>query len=292
MANSQEIDISIGVDAILKRGFLLLEEHQWKKAQRHFDAAIEIAPENAYSYLGRLLVTLKLPNSDSLINSPRAFTGSENYKKAYLYANDDLKNKLDNCVSQYQSRCEKDYQYACSLLEKAFTKEDFYECSHLFYKLGNYKDSSKKREYCSNRFSEFLNNSRVVQNNVSTESKIKKSRGNNIFAKLWNNNNFMIVLTFLFLVPACLVFAGDLLLPIIISVVIVDTYVIYIFVTSNGRENIGKAIFIATIAAFVFGMLLGLICGIELYPDNGTCGICGGSGIFGSKICPFCGGWG
>ena len=176
MSNSQEINIDIGIDAILKSGYALLEEHQWKKAQRYFDTAIEIAPQNAYSYLGRLLVTLKLPDIDSLINSPRVFTGSENYKKAYLHADENLKNKLDNCVIQYQARCEKDYQHACSLLEKAVTKDDFYECSGFFYKLGNYKDSSKKREYCSDRFSELLNSSPV---NPKPTTKVKQPQNCN-----------------------------------------------------------------------------------------------------------------
>ena len=101
VANIQEIDVSIGIDAILKNGFAWLEKHQWTKAKRHFDAAAEMAPENPYVYLGKLLITLKLPDIESLPYAPSSFAGSPNFKKALKYADDDLKQKLENYLSQY-----------------------------------------------------------------------------------------------------------------------------------------------------------------------------------------------
>ena len=45
---------------------------------------------------------------------------------------------------------------------------------------------------------------------------------------------------------------------------------------STNKNSLGKVVFIATIVSFAFGFLLGLICGIDLYPDDGgNCCYCG-----------------
>lgn len=151
MADTQEIDISVGIDAILEKGFSLLENHQWKRARRYFEAGTQVAPKNAYSYLGILLTTLKLPDIDSLGDSPRSFAGSENYKKALLFADAKLKKKLENCTLKYQNKCEEKYQNALDQLSQAKSKWDYSRCYNLFSELGNYKDSKEKKEYCKDK---------------------------------------------------------------------------------------------------------------------------------------------
>ena len=100
------------------------------------------------------------------------------------------------------------------------------------------------------------------------------------------------MLSVLVLFVSILVSMGDLLLPVITLEVIFVGGAVIIFCRVKDKINLFRAIFIALLIGFVFGLILGVICGIELYPDNGACGICGGDGIFGSKICPYCGGWG
>lgn len=110
--------------------------------------------------------------------------------------------------------------------------------------------------------------------------------------RLWNNKIVVIILSVLVLFVSILISSGDMLLCVIISEVIFVGGAILGFHSAENRITLFRAIFIALLIGLVFGFILGLICGVELYPDNGSCSACGGDGIFGSRICPLCGGWG
>ena len=42
------------VDALMKRGYLFLEDHEWKSAKGYFDDSLDVDPENAQAYIGML----------------------------------------------------------------------------------------------------------------------------------------------------------------------------------------------------------------------------------------------
>ena len=116
--------------------------------------------------------------------------------------------------------------------------------------------------------------------------------------KFWNNNVAMIVLSAILLIGAFILLSGDLLLFVIISEIITIGLAVYINKDSDSKEDLGKAIFIATLVGLVFGLIVGIISGVELYPSSGdACGVCGGSGLvpkdgFGYTKCPYCKGSG
>ena len=127
-------------------------------------------------------------------------------------------------------------------------------------------------------------------NNSNSSSNSETNAAKSFFTRIWNNNVIMIILSAILIIPFLFIFSGELLMFIIISEVIANGYIIAIF--KNEKNTLGKAIFIATVSAFVFGLILGLICGIELYPDSG-CSHCNYKGYFGGnggKIidCPKC----
>ena len=110
--------------------------------------------------------------------------------------------------------------------------------------------------------------------------------------RIWSSKIAMIILSVLVLFVSILMSSGEMLLFVMISEVIFVGGAALMFHSTKNKTTLFRAIFVALLIGFAFGLILGLICGIELYPDNGACGICGGDGIFGSKICPYCGGWG
>ena len=148
MADIQKIDPRIGIDAILESGFAWLEKHQWAKAKRHFDAALEIAPENPYVYLGKLLITLKLPNIDALPYAPSSFAGSPNYKKALQYSSDDLKQKLEDYLVQYKKNDE-EYAKAFERFSKTKSTNVLKQLEETFIQLGDFKDAKQLAKSCA-----------------------------------------------------------------------------------------------------------------------------------------------
>jgi hypothetical protein len=138
----KEIDISIGIDALIENGFFYLEEHQWKRAEEYFEKAIEISPRNPYPYIGKLLVTHKLPTMDSLPECPIDFRKTNNFKTALRYADKNLNAKLQGYMEQYKVKFEEMYQAACMKLSLAQSLEDYEKCYKLFIEFGDYKDAT------------------------------------------------------------------------------------------------------------------------------------------------------
>ena len=143
MAVKKEIDSSIGLDALIENGFFYLEKHQWKKSKEYFEKAIEISPRNPYPYIGKLLITHKLPTMDSLPDCPIDFRNTNNFKTAWRYADESLKTKLQGYIEQYDVKFEKLYLETCNELSNAQSIEDYRKCYKTFTEYGNYKDSLK-----------------------------------------------------------------------------------------------------------------------------------------------------
>jgi tetratricopeptide (TPR) repeat protein/predicted nucleic acid-binding Zn ribbon protein len=69
-------------DAMLRRAFIVLEDGDWHKANELLEQALNLDPENSRAYVGKLLVTLKLPTEKSL--SPSQNGWSENQEQLFL----------------------------------------------------------------------------------------------------------------------------------------------------------------------------------------------------------------
>ena len=74
---------------ILRRAFLLLEDEEWEKADSYLERVLDSEPENAYAYLGKLLIEVGADSVDKLPGYAEKVVVSRNYKKAMRYAEDD-----------------------------------------------------------------------------------------------------------------------------------------------------------------------------------------------------------
>ena len=85
-----------GVDPKLRRAFIFLEDEDWAKANDYLESALDNEPENAYAYLGKLLIDLKIDKVDQLIENAQKALNNSNYKKALRYAEGNLKLFLES----------------------------------------------------------------------------------------------------------------------------------------------------------------------------------------------------
>ena len=92
------------VDALIKRGFLALEFSDWEKAIEVFDKATDIEPENARSWLGKLLATLYLNKEEDLRNLDEPFDHYDLYLKTIRFADAHLKKQLTNYNQAIRNR--------------------------------------------------------------------------------------------------------------------------------------------------------------------------------------------
>jgi len=100
--------IKSDIEPLTKRGYMSLQESNWKKAFESFDKALDKDPEYAPAYIGKLCVELKLNSEDDLSTYPQEIEGMANFKKAMQFADDDYKECLKKYVESNKNAIEQE----------------------------------------------------------------------------------------------------------------------------------------------------------------------------------------
>ena len=132
---------------LLKRAFIFLEDGDWNSANEYCEKVLDIDPECAQAYLGKLMAELHIKKQEYLKNLNETFENNSNYIKTIRYADDKLKNELIGYIDSINAKAEEirknnilaeakskmvgeniaDYEYAIQLLESISGWKDSYE---------------------------------------------------------------------------------------------------------------------------------------------------------------------
>ena len=93
-----------GVESLMKRGWLFLEDSDWKQASEYFDKVLDIDPEYAPGYIGKLCAKLTVNKEADLAQQLQPFGADVDYKKALRFANAGYKAKLEGYIRPVQER--------------------------------------------------------------------------------------------------------------------------------------------------------------------------------------------
>lgn len=122
----------------IKRAFMALEDRNWRDATIYFEKVLNLDPECALAYAGKLLSELQVCNFDMLGGYPTVFEDRANYKRALQFADDNLKNILET------SLCQVKYRIANSLVVQG----KYFEAENVFETIQAFKDSTQKIKLC------------------------------------------------------------------------------------------------------------------------------------------------
>ena len=78
-----------GLPPLLRRAFLLIEDEDWEKADGYLERILDDEPENAFAYLGKLMIEKRVNELEKLSSAADQIAASGNYKKAVRYATDE-----------------------------------------------------------------------------------------------------------------------------------------------------------------------------------------------------------
>ena len=95
---------SATVKSLLKRVFMFLEDSDWDNVDEYCEKVLDIEPECAQAYLGKLMAELKVSERSALANCEDVFDGSKNYQKAFRFGSEKLKNELGGYIAAIQER--------------------------------------------------------------------------------------------------------------------------------------------------------------------------------------------
>ena len=91
---------------LLRRAFMFLEDSNWQSADEYCEKVLDLEPENAEAYLGKLMAELHVRTRDALKDQPEPFDNRNNYRKAFHFGDEKLKADLSSYTTLINARNE------------------------------------------------------------------------------------------------------------------------------------------------------------------------------------------
>ena len=144
---------------LLKRAFLFLEDENWQEADEYCEKVLDIDPENAYAYLGKLMAELHIKKQEHLKSQKEPFNKSNNYQKAVRFGDIALKKELSGYIKFINERNEKNrlteiYCTASVKMGHAKSENDYNSVAQTFNSISDFKNSKVMAEKCRKRADE------------------------------------------------------------------------------------------------------------------------------------------
>lgn len=137
-------------EPLLKRIKLFLEDGDWNSANEYCNRVLDLDPECAQAYFYLMMAKLQARTVEQIgkMSLENGISGDEYYKKAYRFADDELKTKLDNLHKQTI------YNSADGKFRAARTNQEYEAAQRLYQKISGYQDSEQKEEECKSKAEE------------------------------------------------------------------------------------------------------------------------------------------
>ena len=81
---------------LMSRADIAMDNQQWKEADGYFEQILEIEPQQAYAYVGKLMAEMKLSELNDLKGIDFDIENNNNFKNALRFADDGLKGQLNS----------------------------------------------------------------------------------------------------------------------------------------------------------------------------------------------------
>ncbi len=153
-----KVDETENIVNLLKRANLALEDRDFSSANRFAEKALDIDAECGEAYWIKALSELKCVNYEEIARIN--YTDSANYKKAVKFADDDLKQIINNLQK------EKIYLSAKENLMDLCNDVNYKQAKELLNKLDDYKDSKLLLQNIDNEKEEQIKYQQEIQNNL------------------------------------------------------------------------------------------------------------------------------
>ena len=129
---------------LLQRAFMFLEDEDWESANQYCEKVLDLEPQNARAYVGKLMVDMHIKTQSNLSRCTKPYDDNANYLKAVRFADAELKKELEDAVQTIKNRLlEMKYRAAKRSMEKVHSNSDYLNIAQEFVALGDYKDSAE-----------------------------------------------------------------------------------------------------------------------------------------------------
>lgn len=141
------------IQPLLKRVFMFLEDGNFAEADEYCEKILDIDPECAQAYLGKLMAQLKVKKQEQLIEYPKSFDDNNSYQKLLRFGDNKLVEEAKSWITAINERNELArltaiYDNATEIMNKATSEETFKDAAMKFESLQDFKDSKELAEKC------------------------------------------------------------------------------------------------------------------------------------------------
>ena len=163
-------------ESLLKRAFMFLEDGDWSAADEYCEKVLDIDPENARAYLGKLMAECRACRLEDLQNCRQPFDGSGNYNKILRFAEPKLIETLKGYIAHINDRNENArltgiYNRAVSAMKEANSENEYKAAAEIFKTVPGFKDADSLVEKC-------LDNAEICRKDALYNSARSQMTGN------------------------------------------------------------------------------------------------------------------
>ena len=138
-------------EPLLKRAFIFLEDGDFKSADEYCEKVLDINPECAEAYLGKLMAELNVKKRGKLRDCELPFDTYDNYKKIMRFGDENLKAQLQKDIEFINERT------LDAILERAKSKLSsklYEEALDLLNEISGYKNADELIDLCNEKMEE------------------------------------------------------------------------------------------------------------------------------------------
>lgn len=138
---------------LLKRAFIFLEDGDWSSADEYCEKVLDLDPECAQAYLGKLMAELRVRKVDELANCEQSFDDKDNYRKVMRFGGETLRDTLEGYITKINDRNENArlagiYNDAANAMSRADSEDAYRSAADRFKSIPGFKDASALAESC------------------------------------------------------------------------------------------------------------------------------------------------
>ena len=138
---------------LLKRAFIFLEDGDWDSADEYCEKVLDLDPECAQAYLGKLMADLRVRKVDDLANCEQPFDDKDNYRKVMRFGDETLRDTLGDYITHINDRDENArltgiYNDAANAMSRADSEDAYRSAADKFKSIPDFKDADALAESC------------------------------------------------------------------------------------------------------------------------------------------------
>ena len=150
---------------LLKRAFLFLEDGDWNSADEYCEKVLDLDPECAQAYLGKLMAELKVNKVEKLSEKWDGISQYDHYKKAYRFGDEAFQKQLSDYNNQGI------YNGAVNAMNCAKTDVEFSRARSIFEQLGDFSDAKAYAAQCEESAQNFTYKKIISSMNAANSEK-------------------------------------------------------------------------------------------------------------------------